>query len=227
MIRSCLASALLLCMAFNVPAQSRKLVIHGVIGANFPGITKFNDELSRAGLAEAPTVYFTRGGGFYSVSPSTRIATLFYFASYTGTKDAGQSSTAVRSTQVGSSLGYALSRNAAFEVIPFAGLAYSFFGARPVRTDAGNDAPFGDFIGGEPNQYNLSHNNWAGHIGLHLARSGFGSGALGKNLVLGLRSGYYLPIGGTAWKSNKVSLSGGPSLNAGGYYVTFIFGFAQ
>lgn len=46
-----------------------------------------------------------------------------------------------------------------------------------------------------------------------------------RGLVLGLRLGYLLPLGGTSWQSNRLPVSGGPDLNPGGFYTRLSLGF--
>ncbi|MBC7903478.1 MAG: hypothetical protein H7Y27_08640 [Gemmatimonadaceae bacterium] len=217
----------LTCISGYAQVQTKKVIIHTTLGAAFPALEKLNDELRSAGLEPGRTTYFSRGGGFYTIFPKLNIATLFNLSTYTATTESGNRSTAVRSTQVGTSLGYVVTGEKSFQFIPFVGLAYSFFGVRPTASNPAGGTGFSPYLSGNANQYHLSSNDWAGHVGLHFAKAGLGKTRMAQHAVLGLRTGYFIPVRSSVWKSNDTKLSGGPKINSGGFYVGVVLGIMQ
>ncbi len=65
------------------------------------------------------------------------------------------------------------------------------------------------------------------NLGVQLARTRFGDRGLGEKLLLGLKGGYYLPLGDTQWKTDGVTLEDGPASSAGGLYLQAVIGFRQ
>ena len=206
--------------------KGKSLVIHSIAGFNAPQLGDLNTVLANEGLPQFKDFYFTRGGGFYTIFPKARLASLFNFATFSGTKTTGDQSNWLRSTQVGTSLGFVATKSETVQVIPFAGLNYSFFGAR-VSADDVSSSSFNNYFGAAANQYHVSSNQFMGHLGLHISKVGIGEMRLLEKIVVGLRAGYYLPLGDSKWKSNNNALSNGPNINPGGVYASFLLGLQQ
>lgn len=226
-----LTASLIACLFLfseSMIAQSneKKLVIHSIAGFNSPQLNEFNKILAAEGLPQFRDFYFTRGGGFYTIFPKARLASLFNFATFSGNKKDGDQSNWLRSTQVGTSLGFVATRNEKMQVIPYAGLVYSFFGARVSGDDVSNTS-LGSYFDGTANQYHVSSNQFMGHVGLHVSKVGIGDQRLLEKIVVGFRAGYYIPLGNSKWKSNNNALTGGPNINPGGLYATFLLGLQQ
>ncbi len=221
-----LAGALLLA-ALHGFSQSKKLVIHSLTGFSFPGAGDLNDELRNADLLEVGSVYFSRGAGFYTVFPKLRLVSLTSFQSYSGTKEKEGKSSSVRGTQIGSSLGLQLTRREGVELVPFAGLAYSFFGVRSASTSPAGGTGFSNYLVAGSNQNHISTNQWLAQVGVQLVKEGIGQSRLAQRIAIGARTGIFLPLGDPKWKTNDTQLSGGPGVNSGGYYLSLLFGFVQ
>ncbi len=206
--------------------KGKSLVIHSIAGFNAPQLGDLNTVLANEGLPQFKDFYFTRGGGFYTIFPKARLASLFNFATFSGTKTTGDQSNWLRSTQVGTSLGFVATKSETVQVIPFAGLNYSFFGAR-VSADDVSSSSFNNYFGATANQYHVSSNQFMGHLGLHISKVGIGDKRLLEKIVVGLRAGYYLPLGDSKWKSNNTTLTDGPNINPGGVYASFLLGLQQ
>ncbi|HEU4471362.1 MAG TPA: hypothetical protein VFR58_09775 [Flavisolibacter sp.] len=220
--------AFLCCIAVaGAFGQSKKLVTHSLLGLSFPDNKNLDKELKQGGRLETASAYFSRGAGFYVIFPKVRLATMNYFNTYSGTRESGDRSSAVRGTQVGSSIGILLRRDAAFQVIPYAGLAYTFFGVRAAGSSPADGSSFTSYASGTPNQIHLSSNQWMGNAGFQFAKEGLGKSGLTKNIVIGLRAGYFLPLGQSKWKTNDTNLSGGPDVNTGGFYTSLLLGLIQ
>lgn len=221
-------AACLFLFTLNLSAQSneKKLVIHSIAGFNSPQLNEFNKILAAEGLPQFRDFYFARGGGFYTIFPKARLASLFNFATFSGNKENGDESNWLRSTQVGTSLGFVATRSEKTQIIPYAGVVYSFFGARVSGDDVDN-VSVSDYFGGDANQFHVSSNQFMGHVGLHISKVGIGDQRLLQKFVIGLRAGYYIPFGDSKWKSNNNKLTGGPNINPGGFYATFLLGLQQ
>lgn len=224
--------ALISIMATNAPAQSvtpeqasKRVFFHSVLGLTAPGVSNLNGELSKAGFLPLSGTYFTRGAGLYTVFPKVRLATLITFVSYTGTTTDATRTSWARGTNVGSSLGFLARNTDRVHVVPFVGLAYSFFGARVSDVVPGS-ATFGGYLAGPNNQQYVGTEQWLGNVGLHLAKPGLGQAALLQRLMIGLRAGYMVPLAAPTWQTNGVRLGGGPSVNSGGTYLYLMIGSA-
>jgi hypothetical protein len=206
--------------------SNKTLVIHSIAGFNAPQLSNLNTVLANEGLPQFKEFYFTRGGGFYAIFPKARLASLFNFSTHSGTKTSGEQGNWLRSTQVGTSLGFVATKNEKLQVIPFAGLNYSFFGAR-VSADNVSNRSFTNYFGAAANQYHVSSNQFMGNFGLQISKVGIGDKRLLQKIVVGLRAGYFLPLGDSKWKSNNETLTNGPTINPGGMYATFLLGLQQ
>ena len=208
-------------------SQSKKLVIHSLTGLSFPGAGDLNDVLRPAGLLEVGSVYFSRGAGFYTTFPKLRLVSMTSFQSYSGTKEKDRKSSSVRGTQIGTSLGLQLTRREGLELVPFAGLAYSFFGVRSASFSPAANTPVFNYLQAGSNQNHISTNQWMGQVGVQLVKEGVGQSRIGQRLAIGARTGIYLPFGDAKWKTNDTDLANGPKVNSGGYYLSLLFGFVQ
>jgi hypothetical protein len=219
---------LLLCLWAGITwaqSDSKVLYLNSAFGVQVPQFNELNKVLESAGYLPLQQVYFSRGGGFYTIFRKIPLATLFNLNSYTASQTESSKSNWVRATQAGTSLGLVLKRKK-LQLIPYGGVIFSWFGVRVSGNDP-NGGTFNNYITGPANQLHVSSNQFMANLGVHLARTGFGNSKLGQNLVLGVRAGYYVPIGDQTWKTNTVTLSNGPEANPGSFYTSLIIGFAQ
>lgn len=216
---------------FGVQAQSTErdnkvLYLNTVVGVQIPTTYALNKVLSQEGFLPVSNVYFSRGGGFYTIFPKIPIATLFTLSSYTATTSEGERSSWVRATQAGTAIGLTILNNRTFQLIPYGGIVYSWFGVRVAKQEPASTS-FNGYFAGQANQLHTSANGFMANAGLQIARKAIGKSKLGENLVLGLRAGYYLPLAAQVWKTQKTRLSDGPQVNTGGLYCSLLIAFAQ
>lgn len=205
--------------------DEKAFYLHSLFGANAPALGGLNDGLEAGGHLALRPVYFSRGAGFYTVFPKSRLASLFTFSSFSGTRREDGRSNWLRGTSAGTALGIAVLNNRV-QLVPYGGLVYTWFGVR-VASNAPGSSAFNGYLSGPPNQHHITSNRFMVNLGLHLARTRFAGSGLGEKLVLGLRGGYYLPLGETRWKTENVPLENGPGSSAGGPYVQVLIGFRQ
>lgn len=214
----------------NAVAQSttdvpigKRVFLNSVLGVTAPGFSDLNATLSKAGFLPLSGVYFTRGAGLMTLFPKARLATIVNFSSYTGTATDATRSSWARGTTVGTSLGFLARNTDRVQVIPYAGLAYSWFGTRLAKTAPVSTA-FDGYINGPTNQQYVGNEQFMGNVGLHVGKPGIGRGALAQKILVGLRAGYMFPLAQPTWQTNGVTLSGGPSANTGGAYLHLVIG---
>lgn len=207
------------------PPMAKKMVLHAVFGFQSPDFDNLNKQLTAAGFMKFSKNYFSRGAGLFTVFPRLRLATLLNYQTYTGTKNEGSMENSLRGTTVGTSLGYSLLRSSSTYIIPFAGISYSWFGAR-ISKNTVSAENFGSYLNGTANQQHIAYNSFAGNIGLHVSFMPFLNSKVGKNTVMGFKAGYIAPIGNPKWKTNNASLNDGPKTNTHGLYANFIIGTA-
>lgn len=212
--------------AQSVERDSKKLYLNAAFGIQAPQFDQLNTLLTEQGFLPLDKVYFSRGGGFYTIFPKIPLATLFNLSTYTATNTEGNRSNWVRSTQGGTALGLVVRNSTRFQLIPYGGIVYTWSGVRVSNQEPAEDT-FTGYFSGQPNQFHASTNRFMANFGLHIARKSIGKGKIGENLVLGLRAGYFQPLGGAAWKTQNRTLSEGPKVNTGGFYTSLIIAFAQ
>lgn len=204
----------------------KRVFIHSMIGVQVPEFSALNTELQNSGFMKLDNIYFSRGGGFYTIFPKLRFATLFNYCTYSADKTEGSNTNSLRGTTVGTSLGIAVLNTPKFQLIPFGGAVYSWFGVRLSKNNSTNQT-FNNYLTGGLNQQHIATQGFVGNVGLHFATTPFANKNILKNLNIGLRSGYYIPFDKTTkWKSNNIALQGGPKINSQGFYCNFIIGLA-
>ena len=204
-------------------STTKRVYLNSVLGLSFPGADNLSTELTKNGFLPLSGAYFARGAGFYTLFPKVRLATLFNFSSYSGTNTDNNRSTWVRGTTAGTSLGILVRNTDRIQVIPYAGLAYSWFGTRLSKV-APVSTVFSGYLSGPANQQHLALEQFLGNVGLHVVKPGLGKSALAKQLIVGLRGGYHFPLNKPTWQTNTVDLTVGPKINPGGAYLHLIIG---
>ncbi|HTO16779.1 MAG TPA: lipase family protein [Edaphocola sp.] len=204
----------------------KRVFIHSMLGIQSPQFSALNIELTNNGFMKLSNIYFSRGGGFYTIFPKLHLATLFNYSTYAANKTEGNHTNALRGTTVGTSLGIVLLNKPKYQLIPFGGIVYSWFGVRLSKNN--NLSPnFSNYLSGGPNQQHIATNAYTWNVGLHFATNPFLNKPIGKNITLGLRSGYSIPVDkATKWTTNGKTLTDGPKINAQGFYCNFILGLA-
>lgn len=204
--------------------KPKRAFVHTMLGIQVPEFDALNTELENNGFMKLENVYFSRGGGFYTIFPKLHIASLFNYSTYSANKTEGANTNALRGTTVGTSLGIVFVNKPKFQLIPFGGIVYSWFGVRLSKNNNVSQT-FSGYLASAPNQQHIATKGFTGNVGLHLATTPFINKQFGKSLVFGLRSGYYIPIDKqTKWTTNDTPLQDGPSINPQGFYCTFILG---
>lgn len=207
------------------PLVMKKLFLHAMFGLQGPGFDNINTQLTASGFMKFNSVYFSRGAGLMTLFPQARLATLLNYQTYTSNKVNNNFDNSIRGTVVGTSLGYMLLRSPNNHIIPFAGLNYSWFGARISKSNAPAQS-FNDYLGSSANQQHISYNSFATNLGVHASFMPFTNKKAGSNILLGLKAGYIAPIGSAKWKTNATKLSDGPKTNTQGWYINFVVGTA-
>jgi len=210
----------------NLPLAAKKFFLHTQIGIQIPRISLLNQELKQNGFLELNKIYLTRGGGFYTIFPKLRLASLFNYATYTSERAANNSQNSVRGTSVGTSLGILLIHRPAFHLIPYGGIVYSWYGVRLSRIYSSSQ-PFDNYLSGPSTQHHLTSEGFTVNLGAQLAISPFLNNSLLQKINVGLRSGYQFPFTkATRWKTDAHSLQGGPAINSHGFFCNLIIGLA-
>ncbi len=204
----------------------KRVFIHSMIGVQVPEFAALNAELANNEFMELDKVFLSRGGGFYTIFPKAHIASLFNFTTFSSNKTEGSNTNSLRGTVIGTSLGIVLLNNPKYQLIPFGGVVYSWFGVRLSKNNNASQT-FDNYLGGGLNQQHIATEGFTGNVGLHFATTPFANKKFGRNLNFGLRSGYYIPFEkSTKWTTNAINLQGGPNINSHGFYANFIFGIA-
>ena len=206
------------------PITPKRVFLHSMLGVQLPQFKALNTDLVSNDFMKLGGVYFSRGGGFYTIFPAVKLASLFNYSTYSGNKTEGGNTNSLRGTAAGTSLGLVLLNNTKHQLIPFGGIVYSWFGVRLSKNNTTGQT-FSNYLSNGLNQQHIGTQGFTGNVGLHYAMTPFKNRTLGRNTNIGLRAGYYIPFGkNTNWKTNNLPLSGGPKINAQGLYCNLIFG---
>lgn len=207
------------------PLPVRQYFLHSLTGIVAPSLGSLNDQLSNYGFMKLGEVYFSRGGGFYTVFPRFRLVTLFNYSTYSRDKTEGNLSNAVRGTTVGTSLGFSTISASKWQLIPFAGAVYSWFGARISKSEI-DEQTFTGYLSGDSNQQHIAANGFVANVGVNLAVTNVFEGTIGRNIIIGLRPNYFISLGNLRWKNNNVRLENGPDINPQGFQCSLVLGIS-
>ncbi len=230
-MKHCILVLLLLLTVGQLQAQDdwgkKRFYLNTTFGFHAPELSALNTVLEENSYLKFNRLYFSRGAGFYTIFPKLRLASIFSFSTFSGTRQKDNQSNWLRGTSVGTSLGIAVLNNRKLQLIPYGGIVYSWFGLRIARSVPAGNTPFAGYLAGPSNQHHVAANQFMANFGLHLAKTQLGNSAVGQKILLGLRAGYYLPLGATTWKTSNVTLPEGPDSNGGGIYLQLVLGFLQ
>ncbi len=201
----------------------RIVTIHSQIGIQVPSFKELNTILTQNGHLKLEDVYFSRGGGFYTLFTKTNLVSIFNYSTYASTQTNGSISNSLRGTTVGTSLGYNFSKKSTLQIVPYAGIIYSWFGLN-TNNNVVNSQSFNTLLSSYGNQTYVRTKGFTGNIGMQISTTPFKKNRV-KDLTLGIRTGYYIPFGSTKWDSNNKVINDGPNINSQGYYANFIVGF--
>lgn len=204
-------------------ADQKSVYLNSVLGVAAPGLSDLNTQLKQAGFLPLSGVQFSRGAGFYTIFPKARLATMFNFVSYSGTNTESNRSSWVRGSTAGTSLGLVIRNNDRLQLIPNAGVVYSWFGTRVSKLASGSSAVDG-YLNGPADQLYIGKEQFLLNFGIHIAKPGLARRGLAQKLLVGVRAGYLTPLTQSKWKTNYSTLNGGPTTNPGGAYVHLIIG---
>ncbi|GAB3036962.1 hypothetical protein [Spirosoma pulveris] len=207
----------------NGTAQN-SVYLNSILGVAAPGLSDLNTQLKQSGFLPLSGVQFSRGAGFFTIFPKVRLATLFTFASYSGTNTESNRSSWVRGSTAGTSLGLVIRNTDRLQLIPNAGVVYSWFGTRVSKLASGSSTVDG-YLNGPADQLYIGKEQFLINFGLHIAKPSLGRSGLTRKLLVGLRAGYLTPLNQPKWKTSYSStLNGGPAANPGGAYAHLIIG---
>lgn len=203
----------------------KKMFLHSQFGIQLPGFSSLNDELIPRGFNPLSAAFFSRGAGFYTIFPKSRLVSFANYQTYAGTKKSGGRENAVRGTIAGSGIGYNLVNHTRAHLIPFIGLQYTWFGVRLSKTIT-TEQDFDDYLGSAANQNHIASNGFMGTTGIQAAFMPFSGSRLISNAVIGLKISYSIPVSEPKWKSNNTDLRNGPNSTTQGLFTGLVLGIA-
>jgi len=200
----------------------RIVTLHSQFGIQAPSLSNLNSILVSSGYLKLNGLYFSRGGGFFTLFTKSKLVTLFNYATYDANHSEGNLSYSIRGTTVGTSIGYNFSKNPKVLVTPYLGIVYSWFGIN-LSQGVISSQQFNSFVAGSPNQLHFSTKGFTGNLGLQVSTTPFQRNKL-KDFTVGIRSGIYIPMEDKNWETNGTSIGEGPSINSQGYYAHIMLG---
>jgi hypothetical protein len=120
-----------------------------------PEFNALNTELENNGFMKLDKVYFSRGGGLYTIFPKVTHIHCLIIMTYSADKTEGSNTNSVRGTTVGTSLGVVLLNNPKYQLIPLGGIVYSWFMLDYLKNNNSNQT-FNDYLGGGLNTNNTA-----------------------------------------------------------------------
>lgn len=191
-------------------------------GLQFPKLDKLNTLLENNDYATLTEQYFPIGYGFIGSSGNFVTQFEIYFNNDNNSNE--KSSTELFYWGWNVSFGYDFIKNEKFNLYPLAGLSFDWTTIQ-ITDDLSNKTQFNNYISSIGNQIEIKNVN----INSHLAGQFNFLPKIKKEsehrLIVGIRSGYLLPLFETIWLMNDIQLEDGPKINPGGLYVKLILGF--
>lgn len=192
---------------------------------HYPNFTEINTMLADSGLATFSKQQYAWGIGF-THQCNAFILQLDGFKYSQCVDGPNESCSHIYFSSFGATIGYNLIHKSKFSVYPSLGLYYS----RTEFIEADNDLPampFSSYLTSVKNIAQITHYNFNAYLGASFDYFLTTSKKNNAGILLGLRTGYYLPINNSPWfeHEDEVELQHPPKVNAAAFCVKAAVGF--
>ncbi len=190
-----------------------------------PEFNNLNKTLTDNGYAAIEQLNFATGGGFST--SDKKLITQFDFYTYDQSKKNLQNATTfIKGYGVGSMLGYYILSKEKFKVYPFAGITYTWTSVK-LTQEIPTKTQFNNYINSPANQLEITNNNFTSNIGVQFNFTPKVKKDDTDRFIIGLKTGYYMPLLKSMWFMNDTELENSPKINPGGFYASIVLGITK
>jgi hypothetical protein len=193
------------------------------VGAEFQKYDNLNKVLSENGLATLNQTSFSVGFGYYKLFNKSKFLPIMEFSTYSQTASEQNNTTKIQGTALDFMIGYTILNEQKLQFIPYAGMTYTWVNTK-MFTETPNNTTVTGFLSGTANQFEMAANYYLANFGGQATFSPTVDKKTGEKLMIGIRSGYAVPITKTDWKTDNNNLKDGPKIDDGRFYLHFIIG---
>ena len=197
----------------------------GYFGMHSPNLTNLNTVFRAYNYPEFNPNCFSAGFGLMKVKKKFVGGVNFYTYNQSQSKDTVTSS--IRTLGMGQSYGYSYLMKQKFQMYTFIGWSTVWTTVK-VSKNIPSNTQFNFYTSSIGNQIEMKTENFMVDVSTHINYLIKTSKDLSnkERIIIGIRGGYLLPLKKSQWTMNKAKLLNSPNINAGGYYVSIVLGFA-
>lgn len=193
------------------------------VGMESQKYDNLNTIFSDNGIATLNENSLSLGGGYYQLFAKSNIVNIYDFSIYQQTASNQNKTTKLKGTGFDVMLGYAFVNETKIQLFAYGGIGYTWLNTK-ILTDIPNNTTVNGFLSGSANQYEMAADYFLANFGGQANYSPTIDKETGDKLIIGIKSGYGIPITATKWTSDNTNLKDGPKIDAGKFYLRLIIG---
>tara|TARA_R110001592_G_scaffold357337_2_gene660255 strand:- start:2024 stop:2725 length:702 start_codon:yes stop_codon:yes gene_type:complete len=198
-------------------------VMNFQIGMESQKYDNLNKVFSDNGIAILSENSLSFGGGYYQLFGKSNIVNIYDFSIYQQTTSNQNNTTKLKGTGLDAMLGYAFVNKTKIQLMAYGGLGYTWLNTKIIAKTP-NNTTVNNFLSGAANQYVMAADYYLANFGGQATYSPTIDKETGDKLIIGIKSGYSMPVSETKWKTENTNLKDGPEIDAGKFYLRLIIG---
>jgi hypothetical protein len=198
-------------------------VMNFQIGLESQKYDNLNTILSDHGIATLSENSLSLGGGYYQLFGKSNIVNIYDFSIYQQAASNQNNTTKLKGTSFDVMLGYAFVNETKIQLVAYGGLGYTWLNTK-ILTETPSNTTVNGFLSGTANQHEIAADYFLANFGGQATYSPTIDKKTGEKLMIGIKSGYAIPITETKWTTDNTNLKDGPKIDAGKFYLRLIIG---
>ncbi|MCW8897274.1 MAG: hypothetical protein OQJ96_04785 [Flavobacteriales bacterium] len=198
-------------------------VMNFQIGMESQKYDNLNKVFSDNGIATLSENSLSLGGGYYQLFGKSNIVNMYDFSVYQQSTSNQNNTTKLKGTGFDVMLGYAFVNESKIQLVAYGGLGYTWLNTK-ILTEIPNNTTVNGFLSGTANQYEMAADYFLANFGGQATFSPTIDKKTGDKLIIGIKTGYIIPVTETKWTTDNTNLKEGPKIDAGKFYLRFIIG---
>lgn len=198
-------------------------VMNFQVGMESQKYDNLNTIFSDNGIATLNENSLSLGGGFYQLFSKSNIINIYDFSVYQQAASNQNKTTKLKGTGFDVMLGYTFINETKIQFFAYGGIGYTWLNTK-ILTEIPNNTTVNGFLSGSANQYEMAADYFLANFGGQATFSPTIDKKTGEKLIIGIKSGYSIPITETKWTSDNTNLKDGPKIDAGKFYLRLIIG---
>ncbi|MCC7332726.1 MAG: hypothetical protein IT232_08975 [Flavobacteriales bacterium] len=198
-------------------------VMNFQIGMESQKYDNLNKVFSDNGIATLSENSLSLGGGYYQLFGKSNIVNMYDFSVYQQTASNQNNTTKLKGTGLDIMLGYVIINENKIQLFTYGGIGYTWLNTK-ILTEISNNTTVNGFLTGSANQYEMAADYFLANFGGQATYSPTIDKKTGEKLMIGIKSGYAIPITETKWTTDNTNLKDGPKIDAGKFYLRLVIG---